>query len=433
MGRVALDKFMEGSYKKHKEHPSVKCFPIPASIDRSRKAYTALKDMQTEVNSWAPPLDFKEARSKVFSLASEFFSAVEDTMSYQDCLSTTKQTVTTEKESSKRRWRNHRQLFVALYQVRSEHYPVVAKVCGDLSFSVYEPPSKIGIQTCVYVCLPLETTDSSSVDVFSVPRLVLPETDVPVLDRTFWHTQCYIFLSENLATIQAKSTASLPTLRASTASAPTNVAKGLIEPKNFFKWNGPEKEFPQWFDCVPDVKVPVFTHSVGHAWLATQDFPYAGIPGFLHAIFGSLVVMVITAASMLEHPNPSAFLKSLPTTGWEKEHAVILRPGGSLFIPFGCVPVVIGMPAHCHDVDENNCPKERDEQAATELETVTWAMTLLYDKSAFTQSANVQLLVASQAALAYPYTFKFFKTSEPIKKWVQDLSQSQTAGVPVED
>ena len=159
---------MQKSLDKHKDHPSVKCFPVQESITASTAAYNVLETLKASVDSWSPPLPFDEHRQSIYSAVKEFFRCVDDTMGYQECLVDTTKMATQSRDSVKRKWRGHRDAFQAIFTPpeANDSYNAVEKTCADIMTSVNEDPSAIGIQSCSYACSFCSINEHSTKDVF---------------------------------------------------------------------------------------------------------------------------------------------------------------------------------------------------------------------------------------------------------------------------
>ena len=403
---------MQTAYNRHKDHDSVKHFDIQSSINQSKSAFMAMKEFRDGIANWAPVLDFAASRSEAYKLVGDFFTKTEDTLSYQDCLLCTKHTVSVANESVKRKWRTHRDAFTSCFDSKVgavEHYGVISKVCGDVMVSQYEHPEKAGIRSCSYSCSNMVLHENSTRFELALPRFLAASADIQDSEKTHWHLECYKLLVENIDAITAKATDSLASLSAGLVK----VAKGLVATSSQFAFNAADGVGKDFFSCVVGGIAVVCTQKVSNAFVSPDSSPYAGLPQFMHMVLGHAIVVLIDPEKGIAQPNLQTWLQALPVTAFSKYPVFLLKPGASLWTPFGWQPIVVGVPDYAFDVSggKPNLPKD------VPFATVTYAMTLAFDEKSYEEPPSVRLFVAGLVAARQPYTFKWFKETQAVFAW----------------
>ena len=143
------------------------------------------------------------------------------------------------------------------------------------------------------------------------------------------------------------------------------------------------------------------------------------------------MVVLVDPDKGITNPNLQTYLKDLPVTSFSKAPAFLLKPGYSLWAPFGWQPIVVGAPQHAFNIDDQTgkpiIPKD------PVFETITYGITIAWDKCLHQEPLNVRLHVAGMIVQRHPFTFKFVKENADVQEWKKLNSASTGSGNLSED
>jgi len=423
--KMNLDTYLQHHYTKHKDHPSIRKFPIQEAITDSLTAFNKVKTCKESIDNWVNPLNFADVRDGMMATVQEFFDKVEEASSYQETLIGVKKSVSAQAEGKRRNWRNHRNKVSELLANTIHKICVMMKIAGDIVLSLFESPEDAGIST-EYTHEELTPPGSAPAEMFATPKLVLPLKDVASEQQTHWHIECDALISNNRTAFMDKSEQAKPGIK----KGDLVVGRGCIDVQKGFDWNmAGQKLFEP---VITSTKTIVYTQQVCACTLAAKHHPYQRLAGFLHAISGTMVVVVLSADQVTQNPDVETWLSKLHAPALSKAPVFLLKAGSSLWVPFCHCAVVLGIPQDALNPKEDDKEKGKKQATAVEFETVTYAHTLLFDTASYKADPSQQLSVASFLVQSAPHHFKWTK-DEKIKAWRVKLEQASSGQASSQD
>jgi len=408
---LLLNEAMTKLWAKSKDIPQLKHYPVEETVTKSKKAYDDLIKLKEDTVGWKPVLDLQHKRASFYDKVMDYEESTAEVQSYRDIITEVRMNHKVNVASDKRQYRSGRDRFTAVFNEKGTSVPsCVAKVGGDTLFAAIENPSEHGIKL---TCATVKEVDAENLDQgdFVSPFIIRPD-----IEKSTWlHDECKKRIDKNKTAIDDKIVASVQDMRVNTAK---NCTYASIEPKSAFLFN--HDEFARKVTA-PNTRLVIGTTKVAHVHCAIEFTPYRTHGHYFHQITGTSILVFLDVDVVRAHPNIDAWLASLPSTALSRMPSRLISAGWSAWVPFGWMPIVLGVPSHAL-VSGDDASAKKPGQASEGLETVSYAMTLCYDTvNDMKHSADVKLHVASLWVQASAHIFRGVK--ENAKAWEAKLHE----------
>jgi len=319
--------------------------------------------------------------------------------------------------TDKRHTRNCRESCREVFlETPSPIWASVGKVAGDLLFNTLTDEKALPYLHTHQ--LPEMSPDVLTwPDCFQHPRLVrkLDELDG---EATFWHTECARVIDEISSAAPAKRVECLDNMRKSQLKG----VWGCLEPTTPLKYNAfVSSESP--FEAAEGLKCPAKSQLVGTCQASMEANPYRLHAHFHHQLDGHVIIVPIIPELMIQYPRIEAFLADSSILALKKCAAYLLGPGQSLWIPYGFMPLVIGVPPSCitSTVDANK-KLDKAEWQGEQGASVQYAISACYNKLWVGKNVDIDLQAAGLWPQARQYFFRNFKINAAVKAWAESLA-----------
>ena len=140
------------------------------------------------------------------------------------------------------------------------------------------------------------------------------------------------------------------------------------------------------------------------------------------------MIVIILTLQQIQDQDPCAWLTKAESRVLADNKTFMLDTGTSLYVPFGMVPIIIGMPS-----DENalKCkPPGRVTKAAkaAEREFATYTLDFLFDAALDSKApAEARRYVASSWVKATNWLPATFRNSDVVKQWFEAIHAADAA------
>ena len=124
---------------------------------------------------------------------------------------------------------------------------------------------------------------------------------------------------------------------------------------------------------------------------------------------------------MLEFPNICAWLADAPSTACRKFASFFLYPGCSVWIPYGCLPVVLGIPSDIMPEKESGERKPKSKALEVEDHPCVVGLSLCFNACGISAFPEINVAVKSLWVQATPHLYRNLKSNKTIEKWLADL------------
>jgi len=134
-------------------------------------------------------------------------------------------------------------------------------------------------------------------------------------------------------------------------------------------------------------------------------------------------VICLEGAQIIGKTDLEEWLKKLPSTALAKSPAFVLHEKDSLWVPFGTMPLLVGVPSHRFDAKDVVVPHASGKPPVTAPvgDAVQFAFTLHYDPNVASTDAQLRLYTAAQLIQAAPKIFKGIKSHPDFQSWEAGL------------
>ena len=396
---------MKKQWQIGRDHPSLMHYPISESIEKSKTAYNQLTIFKDEVDKWVPVLDYQSHRARTRELITVYEDALADVHSYKTIMEETNRDIVKDMASQKRHSRLERDKYVAAFKEKgSACAPCVAKVCGDM---LYYLAAEAQLPKDAPRGSSLAGAELGSANVsgasFGHPCLLKAGLET----GSHWHSECDKRVAKITAAAEAKYDEALKEF--GTNETRFVVWHSLATTDPDFNWNAPAP--PGIFECLAGVRIPLGSARCGHCRAELAEFPYKTVGHFYHQISGRAIIIVLRPQQLQDHPNIGAWLAALPSTALSKLSAFYVDTRDSVWVPFGSMPLIIGVPAGRICPNYELIPAKSDAvPAAPHVEAIQYALTLCYDNSDEKQDAALRSYVSSIILQTQPFVFKGIKS-----------------------
>ena len=407
------------------QHPRIKKFDFSGRIASLETTEKSLKTFQESAESWIPVLDLEQEIAKLEILICKFRRALATATRWRKSFDDVSAEGKAEDNKAKRSYRNKRDgLSRKLHESSLPKGPskhaaeLIQCLAGVGEPAVIDPPPQF-VQNELQV-------GNETVELFNEPSIISTlELVQEGLEHTQWHHECARFVLANSDIVMAKS-AEVEKLLVKGKM----VAMSTCKDASVLKWS--EEGKIMWFTQVAESRVIVMVQLVFGLDSRIEAFPWGGRRNIITMFKGSAIVFVVTP-EQARSADIHQWLQKASPAALDKNRAYILDEGCSLYTPFGCTPVVIGIPED-RSVLQPREPGRRPCKGITitKTETVTYTISLCHDV-ALDQSApaDTKSYVSSNAVRATNWLPAFFCT-EQFTKWREALVASAAPAPAIE-
>ena len=419
---------MKDLYSKVKDRPSLKEFPIQATIDKSTQVYDNLNALKAEVDDWKPIVDWSSFKARLEKAVAEYNEACADAQDTMGILMKVKLAKGADTQAMARKKRLAREEFVSLFSELDSVCPdCVSKVAGDLMFS-RDGTERFDGTSCRYNLAILDADSQLDNSCWKQPTLTKFEDDVPLEKRTHWHTQCAQRLKTHLDAMTKKADEAVTGMVANQWPG----AAGSVEASSPFVFNDTAETRKNLFDSPPDaLRIPVVAQKCVHCCPSNRVLPYRMHSMYLHVLRGTTAIVVLDPSQVCDHPMIFPWLKGLGDKALQKNPSFVATTGDTIWIPLGHVPLVIGCPTAALSekaLTEYKEKKKQMQSSPIDSETVAFAMTLVYDKQHFKADSSVRACIAATYTAANNYIFRGIKEHDFFKEWLKTNGRCDRGG-----
>jgi len=421
-GVTHLAKF-EKLHKEFKDHPKVQHLNMPASM-------VCAKDAVSQCDSFVGQLEHTQLPATTSVLVETMNKHIETlatamkrvrrfTLGLQS-LKMSKGRITME---SKRAWRTGRDAYCKALKGRGV-YACVSKQVADCCMCIESPPDKASL-TITYAERMFSLEDTVDDDYYDDPRKLL---DASNPHASHWAKEAAAFLEKNADEIKTSLARCAREVAASSGRGGTTT----VIPKVPFTVKGPG-EGEAFYDGAISVR-PIVGHIERvHFDVSPQVFPLTGWRCVLTCISDTLIVLVLSAEQFASHGGSlKTFLQKEGSAALQENDMFVLKAGESVYIPLGCVPLLIG----CKDLEflkycgKAGLPKKEKEKLAADLkQTTTWVGHFFphvkIDGKAPLALRNQLVATMVQAGAQVPDSIR---SNAEVKAWREAMEQSEESG-----
>jgi len=405
------------------EDARVKRLGLVKIADKIKSTRATLDAHILQIGNWDFPVDFDSARTVYMNLLDAYKAALNDTWRHVDAVTQTYTSLMKSTAATKDAWRTERNK-VRAKMIEKHVAPGPAKVVADVSYSMFQPPSKIGI-SLEYSSKELQVTEGMTVKDFGDPMIVRYSASKTYGEQNHYeqqwgshyleHKQCVtpLFGEVKAAMKEDTSTASSVTMD---VKAHPDLNPTIAEQKL------------QWFSPVA-VKPSILVRHCEMSDTSLQAYPYMKVPHWLMQYIGTSVVIVLPSDGLEKVGDPGMWIERCDSIELAKFPAFYMAEGDCLWVPAGCVPVAIGIPV-TYKFSTTNPVVDLKSVKQNQTHFVGYGIYPIID-TAYMQS-NVDKTVCADVAASWAraseYLPKSWKNAKQVKLWQQALLGTTVEG-----
>ena len=384
------------AYEPFKDDADVVSFNIPGVIKTALDARAQVLDIQMQMKRWKFPCDLEAKKKEIHIYVEAFKQKYDAILDHVDCLRTLRNEYDTtqqdEKVKAKRKSRYEKQKIQKLLRDGSCPEVLTEMICNSVATSLASSDGHWARQSDIP-----EVTDAD----FLAPKCLGVN---PTHKTTHWHEQCTKALNVTRTEVDRQA------LKIKTAVEKKDSTHGsfVLETASAFVFNpeGADTIFEQTSQLPPIL----FSQRKYSYDVSIEAWPLQGISLFMTMATGSAFILVVPLhlviaeevtlkAYVADKKNRNCLLKCLTFR---------LDVGQSLWVPFGFVPIVIGMDAGGIESED-----------FTSF-IVHYALNGVYDKQ---QDAETRMEVSSLTTKVIKKSKLLMPLKEAISKWAETLSK----------
>ena len=414
---MSLITSMEGRLRLHKTHPRVAKFDYASILKDAKEKLDALVSFKAVSDGWVPGLDIEQASLQLDTVIADFRSAVASLHKYNKVflgieLSTRRMGI-----QKKRKWTNHRDTMAR--KLRESALPTgISKVAADHLQALADAPEDAGVHSPIAVP-ELQFEERFSVEKFDGPVLISRLADLDgALTPTYYHEHLATVFEKNQSIIEQKSPMVVKELVGGRVSCSMVVSNGHLA-----QWRSDNGTCGNWIEN-KTCKLVLVAQKTLKFDSRIEVFPWRGVRVLLTVATGRLIVICVAAAQAAEH-DVHAWLKKCDGRALASNRAAVLDSGDSLMLPFGMVPIIVGLPSDdaCLTASIAGRPRVPKGIKLNTDEVVTYTLNFVFDSALdATASTDVKSFVASSWVKATPHLHASFREAEVIKAWSAAIS-----------
>ena len=122
--------------------------------------------------------------------------------------------------------------------------------------------------------------------------------------------------------------------------------------------------------------------------------------------------------------DPDSALQKMSHDGMRKEAAVILSRGESVWVPFGWVPILLGLPSHIVETRKASNARQKSGQTRS-VEYCSVLCSLALDRKDAVKPGNVRMAVAGELTKGFSSIPESLKASTGFQEWKAALEKPE--------
>ena len=394
----------------------ISCLNPQEPFDTVKRLKGQLETIQQEVTKAAAPFRVAEFRNKLRQILPTFVETVDTIKDFQGCFKELEDKDALSRKNAKRLMRTTRDRIVAKLESQQDGVPkALAKVIAEMIQKTEEAGEALPFEAPELAC---DGTDQEAViSEFAKVRVLTDKTDTP----TWWHGQAASFGETGDA--YKKCLEKAETIQQSILASKGATKHGFATIANAgFDWVCGEGV--DFLNIVPGLRTIVHTQDCHAFNAAPAAWPWKGCGMMLTAVVGTICVIILDEQQTIEAATDvDGFMRRADAKLVSQYTKVILGKGNSIYVPFGSMPMVIGL-----DFTDGSAKiKEKTRKGAKKEEDppvfVTYCVNLVL-RPAFdgSQSQPVRSNVLAAHHLASGSLPASLKNNKNFKTWVEALT-----------
>jgi len=340
---VLVSETVQNLHDANQEHPEVKSLPFAAQIEKANSSHQALKDFITDFKKVGVPCIVSEHATKSEELVGTFQEAAKQLSEYQDHIKEIASRASKEASKAKKNWRNDRDYIKTTLEKKIVPSAVARSAATTVQTSLMEP-SSIGIQQTTYeLQFSAEGAGEKLQEVLAQPALISGAED-----KSYLHGAIAKFIAQDRPGIDKKIDKLISQLLAKDGTHAV-----ATEPHTeAMSWNPAGQNI---FDIASGdpVRHIIAVLEVSRFDLNIEAMPFLGMGMVITGLQG-IVFCAVADPTMVQNGGGDfgVWLKAADSNVLDQTPATLLKPGESMYVPFGHAPLLLAL----------NKPEEYDQK-----------------------------------------------------------------------
>ena len=421
---------MQGLIQQFGNASELKRYPLTKSLQELKDLDERMTKYIVEVvNEWpVTKLNWADQVQPLRQMVDEFNVKLTEVQSYKSIVDRHKSGFSKGLLMTKRIDRGIRDKFRGSFEEKDAAVlSCIAMVAGDLIYAWTREPDEITYSVPGNIH-ELKAESLLQDNIFEHPLFLRPLRDTKDVDVTYFHHECARVITSYQAAVDAKA----EECGAAMKRAKQFTSKGCIDTEQPLVYNDPNTLERDWlFDTPDDVKLMIDVQAERHVDTTLTAYPWRMHAGFHHVFAGRCVMTIVPQQTLLDFPNVEAWLADAPSTAARKFSSFFVYPGCSVWVPYGSMPVILGVPQAMMPEKESSDRVQVPKFDEIENENIVVGISLCYNTKVLAGKDDVNSAVKCLWVQACPHLYRNIKLNPKIQAWVNALIPE--AGAPEDD